>query len=59
MGKEKPAAEKPTVGFDERYHSDAEFKRQVDGGRRKRREKDSLAALKSSLDMVRTGKKFY
>jgi len=50
---------RPTIPFQDRYSSDAEFKRQVDEGRRKRKEKDSLAALKSSLNMVNNRKKIY
>jgi hypothetical protein len=51
--------EKPTVGFQERYNSDAEFKRQVDDARRRSAQKRSLDALKAALDMQRTGKKHY
>ena len=57
--KEKQAPE-PTWNFKDRYASDAEFKRQVDEGRKKRTEASSLSALQSSLDLTRgKGKKLY
>lgn len=51
--------EQPTVGFQDRYNSDAEFKRQVDEGRKRAAQKQSLKALQASLDMPRLGKKHY
>lgn len=49
----------PTVGFQDRYHSDAEFKRQVDDARKRSTQKASLKALQSALDRQRNGKKHY
>lgn len=46
-------ADKPTVGFHERYASDAEFKRQVDEARRRSATERSTAAFQESLAMTR------
>lgn len=44
---------KPTIGFQERYAADAEFKRQVDEGRKRADTKRDHEALKASLAMIR------
>lgn len=54
----RPTA-KPTVGFQDRYANDVEFKRQVDEGRKRSNQGKSLEALKASLNMVKDGKKLY
>ena len=45
------ASSKPTNSFHERYGSDAEFKRQVDEGRRRAAQERSLVQLKQSMDI--------
>lgn len=52
-------SDKRTIGFHERYENDAEFKRQVDEGRVRSKERKSLAALQSSLSMVKDKRKLY
>ncbi len=46
------ASTKPTNSFHERYGSDAEFRRQVDEGRRRKAQERGLADLQSSLDVA-------
>jgi len=54
---------KPTIGFHDRYANDAEFKKQVDEGRKRSEVKRTHTALKESLAMSRgepgSKKKFY
>ena len=47
------AVVKPTVGFNERYATDDEFKRQVDDGRKRSETKRGQQELRDSLAMVR------
>lgn len=53
------ASRKPTWSFHERYASDAEFKRQVDEGRRRSRESATQQQIQSALDMQNQGRKLY
>lgn len=52
-------AGKRTWSFHERYASDAEFKRQIDEGQRRSKEKRELAALKNALSMPQRREKLY
>ncbi len=47
------AGDKPTVGFADRYANDAEFKRQVDDGRKRAAANRTHDSLKESLAMIR------
>lgn len=51
--------DKPTVGFQDRYNTDSEFKRQVDDGRKRAAQKQSLKALQDALAMPSQRKKHY
>lgn len=53
------ASNKPTWSFHERYNSDAEFKRQVDEGRRRSKEIATTKALKAVAEVGKTRKKLY
>lgn len=48
-----------TVSFEDRYSSDPEFKKQVDEGRRRMKERETTKHVKAALDMVREKKKLY
>mgnify|MGYP001564615826 CR=1 FL=1 len=48
-----------TWGFHERYTNDAEFRRQIDEGRKRAQSKRELEALKSALSMTREHHRVY
>ncbi len=52
-------SDKQTWGFHERYENDAEFRRQVDEGRQRSKDRKSLDALQKSLNMFKERRKSY
>ncbi len=53
------ASDRPTWSFHERYASDAEFKRQVDEGRKRANELRTTKQLASVAEIGRKRKKLY
>ena len=53
------ASDRPTWSYHERYNSDAEFKRQVDEGRKRASADRSLKQIREATQAIRKGKKLY
>ena len=53
------ASDRPTWSFHERYASDAEFKRQVDDGRKRANELRTTKQLQNVAEIGRKRKKLY